>query len=214
MNGGRENQIQDNVFLNVDYPLNIRNLLKATFLTQPYYQSNLAPIHSDLWKNTFEGIDEFVTVNKGYPNNSKVIDNVIANPQKVHIADEAYMTVTDCKIIDDRYVSEDGRIKDWKLYQQLVKPIENALIIDGITVAGYSPLCETIYLKKGERQEVFIKQDRTEFIPDQVLSSNNTIVSVQGNNIYALGEGSAVLTVIKDDYEETVKIVTTDTRTR
>lgn len=50
---------------------------------QPYYQSNLAPIHSDLWKNTFEDIDEFVTVNKGYPNNSKVIDNVIANPQKV-----------------------------------------------------------------------------------------------------------------------------------
>ena len=208
MNGGRENNIENNIFINTKFPLGIYNLVSATFTSAPYYQSILSPVNSKLWTEKFVGINEFTAVNKGYPNNSFIGINTIAGAERLQIDDKAYMTVSENNIIGSDYVTNNGRISSLVKYEKYIKPFENGILSDGVIIGNVSPLLAEVYIPKGESREVLVRTDGEMKIPDKITSSNEIRVSVKNNTVYAVNGGAADINVYYGDEVYTVNVVT------
>ncbi len=211
MNGGRENEFYDNVFVNMNSAMNIQNINGLNFTSAPYYQIDYYPLSSNLWKSHFSGIDEFTTVNKGYPNNTRTTDNVVSNVGRVKISRNAHMRISDQKTISKTAVTEKGGICDYEMYKNLILPIEPSTQ-RGFKIGEATPMAGVVYLEKGNSEDVYYFDGIKTHIPDSIKSSNETRVSVKGNKIYAVGDGGAYITLNYQGVESKVYVITNQYR--
>ncbi len=211
LNGGRENEIYDNVFVNMKSAMNIQNLKDLTFAAAPYYQIDYYPLSSSLWKERFSGIDEFTTVNKGYPNNTRVTDNVVSRVGRAKVDRNPYMKISDHKTISAAAATADGGILDYEMYKNLIAPIE-PINQRGFKVGSFSPMASAVYIEKGTSEEVYYFDGAGLQVPDSIKSSNETRVSVKDNTIYAVGDGGAYITLNYQGIEKQIYVATSKSR--
>lgn len=193
-NGGRENTVHDNLFISVDYPLGMYNLKNSTHISPLLYQTKFVPVSSNLWKSNYKGIDEITEINPGYPNNTSVYGNVIADAKTNSLAYDAYMTLSDSATLSADKV-RDGKIYDYDFCDKYVKINADKINTDMIVVEGLAPFCGEMHMTSGENKEVSVKTDGAYAEPESVVSSNETVVRTNGKTITAVNAGIADITV-------------------
>ncbi len=204
-NSGRENVVRDNIFISVDLPLGMYNLAKSAFITSPLYQTNFAPVSSGLWRAKYKGIDEITTINPGYPNNTAVYGNVIADAKTNSLAFDAYMSLSDSATVSSDKV-RDGKICDYAFCAKHIKIGADDINADMTVIDGLIPFCGEMHMAEKESKEVSVKINGTYSEPESIMSSNETVVRVNGKTITAVNCGIADITVNCGGFTDTVRV--------
>lgn len=203
-NGGRENTVRDNLFVSVDYPLGMYNLLNS-FLKPPMYQTNLSPVSSGLWTARYKGINEITETYPGYPYGTSVYGNVIAGGKVNSVSLDAYMFIEDSEIISAEKI-KNGKIQDYDFCNRYVRNIADNINEDSVVIDGLIPFCGELRMTKGENKAVAVRIDGKYAEPALITSSNEIVVRASNGNISAVNPGIADITVKYGDYTETIRV--------
>ena len=205
-NGGRENTVEDNLFISADLPLGMYNLSQSAYITAPLYQSMLGPLGSRVWKNHYKGIDEFAVLYPKQPYGTSVGGNVIAGAKKNNLQFDGFMNISDSATLSADSIS-DGLICDYGFCEKNVKHIADNVAADRITADGLIPFCGEMHIKKGETKEIAVMLGGKIYPVDSIEASNETRLRIEASKITAVNCGTVKLTVKCGDFSKTITVV-------
>gem|GEM_PF-3848725 len=227
LGGGRENRFYQNILCNTDYSIGAYNLKDATFTQAPFAQCDLMPAQCNLWKMKYPGIEEIRTVNPGYPNQTEIGDNIIIGAEKTVITDNAHMILRDNHFLSGDAVDENIKVKDKKIYESLIQPVEPDYAVIGRYVSecrertakrlyAFTDRCSLLspylYIPQGTSCVLHIigedEKGRWAIDDAEISTSNENIIAVEGKRLAAKGDGAATITISAGEQISQVQVIT------